>query len=170
MGPGHLAVGFAAKPLAPKVPLWALLVATEVSDLLSFGFVAAGIETQGVYTVDVNQGIQESIPALIPWSHGLFMCIVWSVIAAAIGYFFYRERRTSIILGLVVFSHWILDFIVHPAHLPLLFEGSPTVGLGLWTSGAGLIISVIMEFALLGVGIAIYLRTRKRTPAPAFEG
>ena len=59
-------------------------------------------------------------------------------------------------IGLVVFSHWILDFIVHPADLPILFNGSPRVGLGMWTSGTGLILSVILDLSLLVGGIAIY--------------
>lgn len=46
--PGHLAIAFAAKPIAPKAPLWILLVATEVLDLLSYGFHALGIEDFGV--------------------------------------------------------------------------------------------------------------------------
>ncbi len=160
MGPAHLAAGLAAKPLAPKAPLWVLLVATEVPDLLFFGFQAAGLESQGVTTVDLNQGIQVVVPSSIPWSHGLFMNVVWSLVAAAIALWVYRERRTSSVVGLALFSHWVLDFIVHPPELPLLFEGSPTVGLGLWTSGPGLILSLILELGLLASGSAIYFRTR----------
>jgi hypothetical protein len=160
--PGHFAVGLAVKPAAPKVPLVFLLLATEVLDLLSFGFQAAGIEDFGVSQTDINQGVRVLSLASIPWSHGLFMSIVWSVLAAAIAFFIYWERRTSTIIGLVVFSHWVLDFIVHLPDLPLLFNGSPLVGLGLWSSGPGLIISGILEVALLVGGIAIYLQTRKR--------
>lgn len=94
------------------------------------------------------------------------MSLVWSVVAAVIAYLIYRDRRTSSVVGLVVFSHWVLDFIVHPGELPLLFNGSPMVGLGLWTSGPGLIISIILEFALLAGGIALYLFARKRRFSP----
>jgi hypothetical protein len=59
----------------------------------------------------------------------------------------------------------VLDFIVHGPDLPLLFGGSPLVGLGLWTSGPGLIISGILELGLLAGGIAVYLVTRRRTAA-----
>jgi hypothetical protein len=41
--PGHIAIAFAAKPAAPKAPLWVLIVATEVLDLLAFAFIALGI-------------------------------------------------------------------------------------------------------------------------------
>ncbi len=36
--PGHLAIGLAAKSAVPKAPLWVLLVATEIPDLLFFAF------------------------------------------------------------------------------------------------------------------------------------
>jgi hypothetical protein len=52
----------------------------------------------------------------------------------------------------------VLDFISHDSSLPLLFDGSPLVGLGLEKS---LIVGLIMEFSLLAAGIAIYLVTRK---------
>jgi membrane-bound metal-dependent hydrolase YbcI (DUF457 family) len=159
---GHLAIGFAAKPIAPIAPLWALLLASEVPDLLFLGLEAAGIEYQAITQTDLNQGLQIINPGSNPWSHGLFMTAVWSILIAGIAFFFFRNRRTSIVLGLMLLSHWVLDFLVHPPELPLLFDGSPLVGLGLWSSGFGLIISVILEIVLLAVGIAIYLRTRKR--------
>jgi hypothetical protein len=160
--PGHLGVGFAAKRVAPKAPLWVLLMASEVLDLLSFVFIAAGIERLGVTTVDLSQGIQYLSPASVPWSHGLFMSVVWSVLAGAIAYLVYRDRRTGLVLGLVVFSHWVLDLIVHLPDLPLLFEGSPVVGLALWGSGTGLVVSGILELALLAGGVAVYVVTRKQ--------
>lgn len=162
MGPGHLGIGLAAKPVAPEVPLWVLLVASEVLDLLSFGFIALGVERTSITLTDFNQGMRTITQSSIPWSHGLFMSLVWSLLFGALAYLIYRDRRTSAVLGLVVFSHWVLDFIVHPPHLPLLFDGSPQVGLGLWTSGPGLILSVVLEFVLLAGGLAIYLAARKR--------
>lgn len=144
--PGHFAVAFATKPVAPKAPLWVLLVATEILDLLCFGFMAAGIE-------------RAAPEPSFPWSHGLFMSVVWSAVAGVIAFLFYRDRRTSIVIGLLVFSHWVLDFIAHDSDLPLLFNGSPLVGLGLESS---LAVGLIMELSLLAGGIAIYLVARKR--------
>ena len=167
--PGHLGIGFAAKPVAPKAPLWVLLVATQVLDLLSFLFMAVGIESMGVTTIDLSRGIQYLTPASVPWSHGLLMSVVWSILAGAIAYLFYRDRRTGIVVGLLVFSHWVLDLIVHLPDLPLLFDGSTLVGLGLWGSGPGLVISGILELVLLTGGIAVYMVTRKREPVQAHD-
>ena len=90
------------------------------------------------------------------------MSVMWSILALAIGFLVYRERRTASIIGLLVFSHWVLDFIVHPPDLPLWFDGSPILGLGLWTSVPGIVIAFILEFGLLAGGMAIYLNATKQ--------
>ena len=162
MGPAHLGVGFAAKTIAPKAPLWSLLVASEVLDLLSFGFIALGVEKVATSQTDFSHGVQTITPGSTPWSHGLVMSIVWSLLFGMLAFLFTKNRRVGVVLGLVVFSHWVLDFVVHPPDLPLLFVGSSEVGLGLWTSGPGIIISMILEFVLLGGGIAIYVAWRRK--------
>ncbi len=153
--PGHLAIAFAAKPLVPRVRLWILLIASEVPDLIFWGLLALRVERLGASRLDLYQGATMLSPAFFPWSHGLFMSAIWSLAAAAVAFVFLRDRRASCVIGLVVFSHWLLDFIVHPPQLPLLFDSSPKVGLGLWTSGPGLIFSVILELGMLAAGIAI---------------
>jgi hypothetical protein len=126
---GHIAVGLAAKGVAPKASLGALLLSTTAIDTLAGVFAIAGIET-----------VDASGNSSIPWSHGLFMAVVWAILGAALAFLLSRDRRVSAVIGLVVFSHWVLDFISHPMSLgghlppdlPLLFEGSPKVGLGLY--------------------------------------
>lgn len=145
---GHFAVGLAAKPVAPKVPLFVLLGATLILDLFYFVFAFAGIE-----------GLNKEIP----WSHGLVMSVIWSLAAALLSARIFRDYRAGTIIGLLVFSHWLLDFISHPMglghpqppDLPLLFYGSPKMGLGLYNS-----ISVFQALAIESVmfifGSAIY--------------
>jgi hypothetical protein len=74
--PGHFGIALAVKPAAPKAPLWVLLVASEALDLLSFAFMAVGIEDMGVSQTDFSQGVKILVPGSIPWSHGLFMSVV----------------------------------------------------------------------------------------------
>jgi hypothetical protein len=144
-GSRTLGLGFASKRVAPKAPLWALQVATEVLDLLFPLFKVAGMEYVAVSIADIVRGIQIVNPGWTPWSHGLFMSLIWSVLTAAIAYLFLRNRKTSYVIGLLVFSHWVLDYIVHITDLPLFFADSPLLGLGLWGSGPGLINSGILE-------------------------
>ena len=161
-GIGHLAPGFAAKATT-RAPLWVLLIAGETNDLLYFLFSSVGVEPKAAIAVmDFNQGVKYLTPASNPWSHGLFMSVIWAIMAAAIAFLFYRDRRTSIVIGLVVFSHWILDFLMH-SNLPLFFNGSPQVGLGLENSGSGFLFMTILDLFLLAAGGAIYFMAGKRT-------
>ena len=162
MGPfGHCAVGLAAKPVAPQVPLGVLLLATEILDIFATAFVYAGIEGGAT--------------AGNPWSHGLFMSVVWSVFAALLVARIYRSNRAGTVVGLLVFSHWVLDFVSHPipfpsfswrtwqwtyghplpSDLPLLFAGSPKVGLGLYNSIRALE-ATALEFGMFILGAAVY--------------
>ena len=157
---GHFAVGLAAKPTAPKVPLFVLLIATLMLDLLYFVFAFAGIE-----------GINKEIP----WSHGLFMSVIWSVAAALLSARIFRDYRAGAVIGLLVFSHWVLDFISHPipfpsfswrswqwsyghplvSDLPLLLGGSPKVGLGLYNSICA-VEATALEIGMFILGGAVY--------------
>jgi membrane-bound metal-dependent hydrolase YbcI (DUF457 family) len=153
----HFSIALAASKLAgPQAPLLVLGAATQVPDLLFFGFQAAGLEHKAETKLNWKQGLRYLSPPLLPWSHGLLMSIVWSLVAGAIVFPFYRDLRTSVVVGLMVLSHWVLDAIVYP-NLPLTFEGSREVGLGLITTGPGFIAGIILEVVLIGGGIAIYL-------------
>ncbi len=139
-----------------------MIVAAYSNDILKIGFRVVGLEYNGNYEIDVSQGITAPTPANIPWSHGLMMSIVWAVLAATIAYLLYKDRRTAIIIGMVVISHWILDFIVHPPELPLILTGSPMVGLGLWTTRWGLRVSAVLEVGILAFGLMVFLIHHKK--------
>jgi len=92
------------------------------------------------------------------------MSSVWSALVGGIVFWVSRNRRAGWIAALLVFSHWIIDFISHPmlfafpndTGLSLLFDGSPTVGLGLWSTELGMNIG---EYGMLAVGVVIYILT-----------
>ena len=60
---GHLSVGLAAKPAAPRVSLGVLLLASWILDVFAIGLGFTSVE--GAEIGD-------------PWSHGLFMSVVWA--------------------------------------------------------------------------------------------
>jgi hypothetical protein len=146
---GHFAAGLAAKRVAPKVPLFVLLFATLILDVLAIAFAFAGIE--GAKTG-------------IPWSHGLFMSVVWSGAAALLIARIYRNYRAGVVVGLLVLSHWVLDFVSHPMgfghprppDLPLLFGSSPKVGLGLYNS-ISVFQAIAIELGMFILGAAVYV-------------
>ena len=94
-----------------------------------------------------------------PWSHSLLMLIIWGAFFAA----FYRNephgRQTGIVVGLLVVSHWVLDWITHAPDMPLWPRG-PRYGLGLWNSVSG---TMVLEIALFAAGVWMYVSvTRAR--------
>lgn len=92
------------------------------------------------------------------------MASVWSLLIGLIVFLIGRNRRAGWVAGLLVFSHWVVDFISHPmlaafpedTKLSLLFDGSPTVGLGLWSTQLGMNIG---EYGVLAAGVILYVLT-----------
>jgi hypothetical protein len=160
-GLGHFAPGLLAKSVEPKVPLWVYLAAGETNDLLYFAFTATGIEKPATTTMSFSEGVTYLAQGSIPWSHGFTMSVVWSAVIAGIGYLVWRDRRASALLGAVVFSHWAMDFLMHD-NLPLFFNGSPSVGLGLENSGPGFLAITLFDLVFLALGVWMYLRARKK--------
>lgn len=157
-GIAHLGVGLTAKRVAPTVPLWALLAASELIDLIWFILFILGIENL----------------AASPYSHSLFMALVWSLLAGIVAGLIFRSRPAGVIIGLLVFSHWVLDFVSHPMmggppDLPLFFEGSPKVGLGLYTA-IGMGYATIFEVIVFGAGLTVYLISRRQQVAKVRSG
>jgi len=143
------------------VPLWVYLAAGETNDLLYFAFTAIGIEKPSTTTMSFTEGVRYLTQGSTPWSHGFFMSVVWSAAIAGSAYLVWRSRRVSFLLGAVALSHWILDFLMH-SNLPLFFNGSPLVGLGLENSGAGFLFITIFDLIILAIGIFVYFRARKK--------
>ena len=162
-GLGHFAPAFTAKSVNQTVPFWVWLVASEANDILYILFSATGIEPKTKITVmDFQSGVRYLTPVVSPWSHGLFMSVFWSVIASTIAFLIYRNRHTSALIGLVVLSHWILDFLMH-SNLPVFFSDSPQVGLGLENTGIGFLVMTSLDILLLITGVVIYVAARRRS-------
>jgi len=148
---GHYGVSFVAKRYDPSLPLWLLFLAVQLLDVLWAPFVLLGIEK-----VRIVPGITRSNPLdlyYMPYTHSLVAALLWSVGAAvlyklvAAG----RRPRSAALLGLAVFSHWLLDLVVHRPDLPL-YDDAAKVGLGLWNLPA---IAFGLETLLLLGGIAL---------------
>ncbi|HEX6178346.1 MAG TPA: metal-dependent hydrolase [Thermoanaerobaculia bacterium] len=148
---GHPAAGFAAKRIAPQVSLGILVLAPILLDVIWPVFLLLGIEH-----VRIDPGNTAFTPLDFydyPWTHSLLMAIVWSVIAYVVYRAWKRDSRGAVVVGVLVLSHWVLDFIVHRPDLPL-YPGGPKVGLGLWNSVPG---TVAVELPIYAIGVAIYI-------------
>src|SRR5882672_3251824 len=165
---GHYGVSFAAKKAEPSIPLWVLFIAVQLLDVLWAPFVLLGIEK-----VRIVPGITASNPLdlyYMPYTHSLVAAVGWSVAA----FLAYRlavrpaAPRAAAIVGVAVFSHWVLDFLVHRPDLPL-YDNTAKVGLGLWNLPA---VALGLEALLLFGAMWLYLRhgTAGRTAMLVFGG
>lgn len=124
---GHFAAGLAIKAREPRVPTWAVLVGVAFLDLLFGPFVLLGIER-----VHMTPGQSPGF-ALddIDWSHSLAMALLWSALFAAC--FRRYGRAVMLTLAFAVFSHYLLDILMHPSDQALWPGSDLHFGLGLWT-------------------------------------
>jgi hypothetical protein len=123
---GHFAAGLALKAWEPRAPTWALLVGVGLLDILFGPFVLAGIERATV-TPGISPGFSLDY---IDWSHSLAMSLVWSLLFGAAFARYGWGVMTAV--GVAVFSHFVLDWPMHPQDLALWPNSNVHVGLGLW--------------------------------------
>ena len=158
----HIGTGFAGKKYAPDLPTWLLVVASMFIDILAIFFAAR-------------------------WAtHGLSMALIWTALAVVATYILANFHNSKIeenqenknekqpvdvprackIIGILVFGHWILDFIGWPLSIidpawegvPFFFSNSPNFGLGVYRTWTG---AIIMDLGLFALGLVIYFKSRK---------
>ena len=159
---GHYGISFIAKRSDSTIPLWVLFLSVQLLDVVWAPLVLLGVEK-----VRIVPGITATNPLdlyYMPYTHSLLAALAWSVAAAAAYRIFIRSSglRAGLLVGGAVFSHWILDFLVHRPDLPL-FDDSAKVGLGLWNRPA---LAFGLEAILLLGGVAFFLRDRSARWAP----
>ncbi|WP_291843167.1 hypothetical protein [Maricaulis sp.] len=151
---GHYGPALAGKSIASAVPLWVFFLAVQLVDVLWGVFVANGIEHVRIVPgfTDANaldlydMPITHSLPGALGWS--VLAGLVWMVLAP-------RQKRVgALAIGLAVFSHWLLDLIVHVPDLEL-WPGGMRVGFGLWNNYP---LALAVEAGVLLAGFVLYLR------------
>jgi hypothetical protein len=148
---GHFAVALAAKKAAPKTSLGTLVFAAQFADILWPVLLLLGIEQ-----VRIVPGLLAASPfdfTSYPVSHSLVAQLGWGALLGVIYFLLRRDARSALLLGFLVPSHWLLDFIAHRPDMPI-YPGGAKYGLGMWNS---LPLTIVVEYALLAAGIAIYL-------------
>jgi len=117
----------------------------------------------GIEKVRIVPGITATNPLdlyYMPYTHSLLGAMLWSI-AAGIAYYVFREvdgLSAAALVGSAVFSHWVLDWLVHRPDLPL-YDNSFKVGLGLWNYP---VFAFLLEGAVLFSGVYLYMKTTRR--------
>jgi hypothetical protein len=152
---GHYSFSFAGKSVGRRIPLWLLFIAVQFIDVLWSIFVLLGIEK-----VRIVPGITASNALdlyYMPYTHSLLGVLCWSALAYVVCQLVpsLRGKRTGLILAAAVFSHWILDLIVHRPDLAL-YDSMSKMGFGLWNYRGA---AFALEMAVLFGGAAMFYRT-----------
>jgi len=150
---GHYGPALGAKAAVRQIPLWVLFIAVQWMDVVWSILILTGVEK-----VRIVPGLMEGSALdlyYMPYTHGLFGALVLSVVLGAVVAMFMRENKRAVffIVALCVFSHWILDLVVHRPDL-WIYDGVK-VGFGLWR---WIWVSLPLELASLLIGAWFYVR------------
>lgn len=167
MTAGHFGFAAGVKSAAPQVPLWALMFSSYLLDVIFIVLAAAGIESFA--PIDPTHPVYGGTIIHAYYSHSLVGAALIAVVAGLLTSWGWG-KRAGIVIGVVVFSHWLLDLIVHRPDLPILpgnLGNLPLLGFGLWQLPA---VSAVVELALVLGGAYLYYRSAQRAPVPSGQG
>lgn len=156
---GHLGVALAIGRAEPRVNLGVLAGAALLLDVILWLLVLIGWES---VTIPADFPRTHQPIFVFPYSHGLLAAAAWSVLAGAVTLAVAARRGTAgparagpaMFVAAAVFSHWLLDAIVHAPQLPLLATDSHRVGAGLWNH---MPLALLLESAVAVAGLWLFL-------------
>ena len=160
---GHFGFAAIVKSRERQVPLWALMLATVWLDVVFVPLFVIGAET--LEAVPGTHGGYGANVIHADYTHSLVGATLLSAffgVAAAMRW----GRRNGIVLGLVSFSHWLLDLIVHRGDMPILpgnLGGLQKLGFGLWRIRPA---SIAIEALLVAAGAWFYWRAAESVTSP----
>lgn len=150
---GHFGAGIAGKALAPRAPLWVFIGASQLLDFAWAGLIMAGVEKVGFDPALPGSAL---VLAYMPYTHSLVAAVLWALAAGLLAG--RRWPGAGIMVGLVVLSHWGLDYVAHRPDLTLGMAG-PRYGLGLWNRPVP---EMALEMGLVGFATAMLAAQRVR--------
>jgi membrane-bound metal-dependent hydrolase YbcI (DUF457 family) len=131
---GHVGAAMAIARAERRVNLGVVVFAAMLLDFVLWLLALLGWESV-VLPADFNNTHQPQF--VFPYSHGLLASMCWSLLAGGATFLWYprlnRARlRAAALVSAAVFSHWLLDALVHAPELPVAGASSAKVGLSLW--------------------------------------
>jgi membrane-bound metal-dependent hydrolase YbcI (DUF457 family) len=162
---GHFGVAAAVKCKTPELPLWSLLVSSQLLDIAFVPFSLAGAES----IEPLGDGGYASMMIYAFYTHSFVGALFLAILAACLAGRFWG-KKSAVVTGAVVFSHWILDLIVHRPDMPILPGNAgnfPLLGFGLWESISA---SILIEFLFIAAGSFFYFRYALQSSGPERRG
>ena len=153
---GHYAPVFALRAVRQSPGLAAGFVAVQLVDIGFFSLSYFGIEKWAA-----NPSIAGCTPVdlyFMPYTHSIAGSALWAVAAGLVFALFAGEGRRlmgGVLIGLLVFSHWLLDLVVHRHDLALGLDGAgEKFGFALWDHP---LIVIPLELGMMLGALVLYL-------------
>ena len=153
---GHVGAGLAIGSAERRVNVGLFVAADLLLDTVLWLLVLAGYESVAIPSDFARRHQAEFV---FPYSHSLVAGVAWSALAAVTAWIIFARlgsarRRLALLIAAAVFSHWLLDVLVHRPEMPLASTISPLMGLGLWNSVP---VALVAEGAIVMLGLFIFI-------------
>jgi hypothetical protein len=131
---GHFGLAAAVKSRQPQLPVWSLMLSTQLLDVVFLVLYLAGVES--FRPREGTAGGYANMVFTADYSHSLVGSLGISLVALVVTWVFWG-RLNGLIIGAMVFSHWLIDVVVHYSDMAILpgqwADQMPRLGLGLWS-------------------------------------
>ena len=153
---GHIGAALAIGRAERRINLGVLVFAALLLDVMLWSFILFGWES---VAIGDTFAITHQPKFTFPFSHSLLAAIVSSALAGVATFLWYPRMnalklRAAICIATAVFSHWLLDALVHSPELPLAGENSVKVGLGMWNK---MPMALTIEAFITVTGLCLFL-------------
>jgi hypothetical protein len=156
---GHYSLAFASKAVRRSPSLAAAFIAVQLVDIGFFTLAWLGVEK---WRFDSTlTGIMPFDLYYMPFTHSLLAAAIWALAAGIVVMLWTSPGRKAIaglLIAALVFSHWLLDLLVHRRDLSLFDDAVPKLGFGLWDTPQ---LEMPLEIALTLAGFFIYLSSTR---------
>ena len=139
-----------------RVNLGVLVFAAVLLDFVLWLLVLLGWES---VTIPANFKVTHQPEFVFPYSHGLLASLGWSALAGFATFLWYprpnhARLRAAALVSAAVFSHWLLDALVHAPELPIAGAASIKVGVWLWQT---MPVALAIEAFVALAGLSLFI-------------
>ena len=153
---GHIGAALAIGRMERRVNVGVFVASALLLDIGLWLFVLLGWES---VRIPADFAATHQPDFVFPYSHGLLAAAAWSAGAGTLAAWRYARLgkarwRAAALVATAVFSHWLLDALVHKPELPLAGDASAKVGLSLWNDMPA---ALGVEAAIVVIGLGLFL-------------
>jgi hypothetical protein len=150
---GHIGVALAIGRVERQVNVGVFIASALMLDFVLWLFILLGWESA---SIPIDFTVTHQADFVFPYSHGLLAAMGWSMLAGALARLAYPGLKavSAALVATAVFSHWLLDALVHRPEMPLAGDTSVKVGLALWGS---MPVALVVEAAVVALGLFLYV-------------